>query len=145
MPANKLPAASSQQPVIERASNVPRAAEFKGRKHRSRCDAVAVDLAAGREAGMKRLWDKSAAQDPNLWRERRVQGRRQDRRIESCRQIHVRALSERMDSGVRPSSAMHPNSLPHDLGKGCLEPVLNRVAIDLTLPTGEGGAVIGDD
>ena len=55
------------------------------------------------------------------------------------------ALSERVHSGVRPPRAMDAQSLPEHLGEGRLDPILDRVAARLALPTREAGAVVGDD
>jgi len=54
------------------------------------------------------------------------------------------ALRERMDAGIGPSGAVHPDARPADFLKRVFQFVLNRVAMSLTLPTGERRTVIGN-
>ena len=84
---------------------------------------------------MKSPRDESTTEDANLWRERRVDGCGEDRWFQSRRrQIHMRALPERVDSGIRSSGAMHAQLLANDFGKGALDSILNGVAARLALP-----------
>ena len=59
--------------------------------------------------------------------------------------INVRALRERVNTGVRSSGAVNAHSLPVIALKGALEMILHRVAMRLALPAGEWCAVVSDD
>jgi hypothetical protein len=54
------------------------------------------------------------------------------------------ALSERMDTGIRAPGAVNPDALAAQFLECAFEFILNRFAMGLTLPTGEGSAVISN-
>jgi hypothetical protein len=125
---------------------MPGTAEFERRKNRGRGDAVTIDFSASRETGMESGRDNFAPQDANLWRKGRVQGRRQDARLEpGWSEINMGALAKRMGAGISPARTMHSDLFSGDLDKCSLDPILNGVAARLTLPTAEALAVVGDD
>jgi hypothetical protein len=53
-------------------------------------------------------------------------------------------LRQRVDTCIRASGAVYPRRLSRDRRERGLEPILNRVAVCLTLPAGEGRAVVRD-
>ena len=57
----------------------------------------------------------------------------------------MRALRERVDAGVRSSSAVNAHSSAGEALKRALEMILHRVAMRLALPAGERRAIVSDD
>ena len=56
----------------------------------------------------------------------------------------MRALSERVDTGVGPSGAMDPKAYSRYPVQRALELILDSLAVRLTLPAGKRGPVVGD-
>jgi len=54
------------------------------------------------------------------------------------------ALSERMNTGVSPPGAVNSYLLAADLLQSAFQFVLDRVAMGLALPAGEGRAVVSN-
>jgi hypothetical protein len=56
----------------------------------------------------------------------------------------VRNLSEGVNARVGSTGSVNDDTLTHDVSKGEFDGILNRIFPRLTLPSGEGGAVVGD-
>ena len=59
--------------------------------------------------------------------------------------MHMRALRQRVDTGIGPPSAMHPYGLGTDSLKSAFQVVLNRIAVRLALPSGKRSTVVRND
>ena len=57
----------------------------------------------------------------------------------------MRALRERVDTGVRSSSAVNARRLAKNALKRALQTILDGVAMRLALPAGEWSAVVRND
>ena len=55
------------------------------------------------------------------------------------------ALSERVDAGIGSARTVHAELFAGHMEKSCFETVLDGDAARLALPTGEAGAVVGND
>ena len=125
---------------------MPRAIAFEREKHGSVPDAVAIDFPFGGEARVERIWNEAAPHDPNGRRQDAVQrGNPTRRRVAANRQIHMRALRDRVHARVRPAGAMDAHLCGADLLEGPFEVVLDCISVGLALPSGKGRAVVGYD
>ena len=57
----------------------------------------------------------------------------------------MRALRQRVDARIGSTGAMHAHGLRTNLEKGPFQAILDRIAVRLALPSGERGAVVGND
>ena len=57
----------------------------------------------------------------------------------------MRALAERVNTGIRPSGAVNPHGSAVNARKSTLEMILYGVAMRLALPTGKRRTVVSDD
>lgn len=95
---------------------------------------------------MKFLGNKTTPHDANARRQNSIQrGDPPLGLIAPLRQIYMRALRESMNARVGATGAVHAQRLRTNLFERVFEPVLNRVAIGLALPSGETRTIVGND
>src|SRR5436190_23047166 len=125
---------------------MPGAAAFERWEHRGIPNPITINLPPGGEARMKLLGHKPALHDADGGRQEAVERRNPAiRRIPASRQVRMRALRQGMDTSVGSSGTMDANRLGTDALEGGLQPILNRAAVRLALPTGERRPIVGND
>ena len=131
---------------IEKTRKVPRAACRERRKNREGAEVVGVGFSGGLKAGMEIRGDFLATDDADgggkfgVERGNPVEGVHG----EMVRSVEVGDLALGMDSGISAAGTVKAEWLFGDDFEGVFDAFLDGVAIGLDLPTGVGGAVVGD-
>src|ERR1043166_6217885 len=142
MATNKTSCGAGNRTQVEWDFQMPGSSDFEGRQHRTIPDPVAIDLGFCGKSRVKAWRDVAASHDANGWRKNSIQRTLPGRRSGRIWEVSVCTLPKRVDAGVSPARTMNTDLLSNYSSERIFEMLLNRVTMDLALPTREWPAVI---
>jgi len=131
---------------VERSYDMPNATVFERRKDIRIPNAIPIRFSFRGESRVECLRNEPAPHDANGRRQKSVEGGYPPIRfIAAIRQIHMRALRERMNARVGPPGPMNPDRFGTDTLKSGFDVILNPIPVRLALPAGKRRTVVRDD